>query len=63
MKHRHHLLTQANVYLKQHPTDATLTVQQLRDTVGKMDSEQLMSQLNKYVSKYRGQNSIGINEA
>ena len=42
MKHRHHLLTQANVYLKQHPSDATLTVQQLKDMVGKMDSEQLI---------------------
>ena len=29
MKQRHHLLSQANVYLKQHPNDAILTLQQL----------------------------------
>ena len=54
MKQRHHLLTQANVYLKQNPADATLTVQQLRDMVGKMNSEQLMSRLQRYVSKLQG---------
>ena len=54
MKQRHNLLSQANVYLKQHPSDARLSVQQLRDMVGRMDSEQLMSRLHRYVSKVHG---------
>ena len=51
MKQRHHLLSQSNVYLKQHPSDAVLTLQQLRNMVDKSTSEQLMSRLHKYVSK------------
>ena len=54
MKQRHHLLSQANVYLKQHPNDAALTLQQLRNMVDKSTSEQLMSRLHKYASKVQG---------
>ena len=54
MKQRHHLLSQSSVYLKQHPSDAALTLQQLRNMVDKSTSEQLMSRLHKYVSKVQG---------
>ena len=54
MKQRHHLLSQANVYLKQHPKDAALTLDELRNMVDKSSSEQLMSRLHKYVSKVQG---------
>ena len=54
MKQRHHLLSQANVYLKQHPNDAALTLHELRSMIDKSTSEQLMSRLHKYVSKVQG---------
>ena len=54
MKQRHHLLSQANVYLKQHPNDAALTLQQLKNMVDTSASEQLLSRLHKYVSKVQG---------
>jgi hypothetical protein len=54
MKQRHQLLSQANVYLRQHPNDATLTLMQLRNMVDKSTSEQLMSRLHKYASKVQG---------
>ena len=53
MKQRH-LLSQANIYLKQHPNDATLTLQQLKNMIGQPNSEQLMSRLHEYISKVQG---------
>ena len=40
--------------LKQHPSDAVRTLQQLRNMIDKSTSEQLMSRLHKYVSKVQG---------
>ena len=45
MKMRHQLLSQANVYLHQHPADAQLTIEDLRDMVGRTDADQLMKRL------------------
>ena len=54
MKQRHELLSQSKVYLQQHPCDASLTVEQLQDLVGTMDSVQLMNRLQRYATKVLG---------
>ena len=45
MKHRHQLLSQSSIFLKQNPTDAHLTIEQLRDMVGRFDSTNLISRI------------------
>ena len=42
MKLRHQLLSQSSVYIRQHPGDANLTIENLRDMVGRLSAEQLM---------------------
>jgi hypothetical protein len=54
MKQRHQVLSQANVYMKQHPKDATLTLDQLKRMVSHADSEQLMSRFSRYISNVQG---------
>ena len=54
IKQRHQMLTQANVYMKQHPNDATLTLDQLKRMVNRADSEQLMSRFSRYISNVQG---------
>ena len=54
MKQRHELLSQSKVYIQQHPCDASLTVEQLQDMVGTMDSIQLMNRLQRYATKVLG---------
>lgn len=54
MKLRHQLISQTSVYLHQHPTDANLTVEDLRDMVGRMTSEHLMQRLQRYAAKTQG---------
>ena len=54
MKQRHELLSQSKVYIQQHPCDASLTVEQLQDMVGTMDSVQLMNRLQRYATKVLG---------
>lgn len=54
MKQRHQLLSQANIYLQQHPADANLTVEDLRAMVGNLPAEQLMKRLECYAAKIQG---------
>ena len=54
MKQRHELLSQSKVYKQQHPCDASLTVEQLQDMVGTMDSAQLMNRLQRYATNVLG---------
>ena len=54
MKQRHELPSQSKVYIQQHPCDASLTVEQLQDMVGTMDSVQLMNRLQRYATKVLG---------
>ena len=54
MKHRHQLLSQSSIFLKQNPTDAHLTIEQLRDMVGRLDSTNLISRIQRYASKLQG---------
>lgn len=42
MKLRHQLISQASVYMHKNPSDANLTVEDLRDMAGRMTSEHLM---------------------
>ena len=48
MKLRHQLLSQSSVYIHQHPGDANLTIENLRDMVGRLSAEQLMHRLQRY---------------
>ena len=54
MKLRHQLISQTSIYLHQHPTDANLTVEDLRDMVGRVDSEVMMKRLQRYAAKVQG---------
>ena len=54
MKQRHQLLSQSKVYLQQNPSDARLTVEQLQEMVGTMNSMQLMNRLQRYAAKIQG---------
>jgi hypothetical protein len=56
MKQRHQLLSQAKVYLHQHPADANLTIEALREMVGTLNAEQLMKRLQRYAAKVQGSN-------
>ena len=42
MKQRHQVLSQVNVYMKQYPNDAALTLEQLKVMVNRADSELLV---------------------
>ena len=54
MKHRHQLLSQANIYLKQHPKDANLTIEELRSMVKDMSAKQLMNRVQMYATNIQG---------
>ena len=54
MKQRHQLLSQTSVYLHQHPSDAQLTIDDLRSMVGQLSAEQLMQRLQHYGAKVAG---------
>ena len=56
MKQRHQLLSQANIYLRQHPTDANMTMEELKDMVNSMSANQMVNRLQRYVSKVQGTN-------
>ena len=43
-----------NYYIKQHPCDAGLTVEQLQEMIGTMNSTQLMNRLQRYATKLLG---------
>ena len=54
MKQRHQLLSQANVYLRQHPADANMTMEELKQMVNSMSANQMVNRLKRYVSKVQG---------
>ena len=54
MKIRHQLISQSNVYIRQHPADAELTVEDLHDMVGTLDTEHLMNCIQRYATKVQG---------
>ena len=54
MKQRHQLLSQANVYMQQHPEDANLTVEEMKTRIGQLSSNQLMKRLQHYAGKIQG---------
>ena len=54
MRQRHQLLSQARIYLQHHPTDAHLTVEELRSMVGQLSSENLMKRVQRYAAKLLG---------
>ena len=56
MKQRHQLLSQANIYLRQHPADANMTMEELKDMVNSMSANQMVNRLQRYVSKVQGTN-------
>jgi Tfp pilus assembly protein PilN len=53
MKQRHQLLSQANVYLRQHPAETNMTMEELKQMVNSRSANQMM---NRYVSKVQGTN-------
>ena len=54
MKQRHQLISQASVYLHQNQTDANLSIDNLRDMVGRLSAEHLMHRLQRYAAKIHG---------
>ena len=56
MKQRHQLLSQANIYLCQHPADANMTMEELKEMVNSMSANQMVNRLQRYVSKVQGTN-------
>ncbi len=56
IKQRHQLLSQANVYLRQHPADANMTMEELKQMVNSMSANQMVNRLQRYVSKVQGTN-------
>ncbi|CAB3993601.1 Hypothetical predicted protein [Paramuricea clavata] len=56
MKQRHQLLSQTNVYLRQHPADANMTMEELKEMVNSMSANQMVNRLQRYVSKVQGTN-------
>lgn len=54
MKQRHQLLSQSSIYLRQHSTDANLTVDDLRSMVGSMPAAHLIQHLQRYAAKVQG---------
>ena len=56
MKQRHQLLSQANIYLRQHPTDANMTMEELKEMVNSMSGKQMVNRVQRYVSKVQGTN-------
>ena len=56
MKQRHQLLSQANIYLRQHPTDANMTMEELKEMVNSMSGKQMVNRVQHYVSKVQGTN-------
>lgn len=54
MKQRHHLIAQSSVDLHKHPADAQLTVEDLRNMVGRLSAEQLMHCLQRYAATLQG---------
>ncbi len=56
MKQRHQLLSQANIYLRQHPADANMTMEELKQMVNSMSANQMVNRLQRYVSKVQGTN-------
>jgi hypothetical protein len=53
---RHQLLSQVNVYLRQHPADANMTMEELKQMVNSMSANQMVNRLQRYVSKIQGTN-------
>ena len=56
MKQRHQLLSQANIYLRQHPADANMSMEELKTMVNSMSANQMVNRLQRYVSKIQGTN-------
>ena len=56
MKQRHQILSQANIYLRQHPADANMTMEELKDMVNSMSANQMVNRLKRYASKVQGTN-------
>lgn len=54
MKLRLQLIAQTTVYLHQHPAEANLTTEDLRDMIGHLSAQQLMQQLQCYSAKVQG---------
>ena len=64
IKQHHQFLLQTSVYLHQHPSDAQLTIDDLRSMVGQLSAEQLMQRLQHYGAKVAGSRPyyIGIRD-
>ena len=56
MKQRHQLLSQANIYLRQHPADAHMSIKELKTMVNSTSANQMVNRLQRYVSKILGTN-------
>ena len=57
MIQRHRLLSQGSIFLKQNPSNAKLTVEQLKQTLQSNNRSTLMSKLMHYAENVTGSNS------
>lgn len=60
MKQRHELLSRSNIYIRRHSCDASLSVEQLQEMVGTMNSTQFMNCLQRYAAKPLGSGNTGM---
>ena len=63
MKQQHQLLSQANIYLHQHPADANMTREGLKAMVNSMSVNQMVNRCNLMFQKFKEQISIGISDS
>ena len=56
MKQRHQLLSQVNIYLHQHPPDANMTMEELKEMVNSTSGKQMVNRVHCYMSKVQGTN-------
>ena len=56
-----HQMSQANIYLRQHPADANMTMEELKEMANSISAKQMVNRLQRYVSKvHKVRTSIGI---
>ena len=54
MKRRHQLLSQANIYLHQHPADDNMAMEELRERINSTSGKQMVNRVQCYMSKIQG---------
>jgi hypothetical protein len=60
--YRHRTLSQGEIYLKQNPGDATLTIEEIRDMIANNDTGPLLNRIKRYMANIPGTPSYWYQE-